>query len=66
MQIDGLRAQLPSFGPAGDPVQRAADLVRAAAVRSVTRGELAAALACLGMTPDERTLERVRQALDTL
>lgn len=47
-------------------MQRAADLVRAAAVRSVTRGELAAALACLGMTPDERTLERVRQALDTL
>lgn len=56
--------QPPSFTPS-DPVQRAASLVHATAVRPASWGELAVALVCLGMTPDARTLERVRQALET-
>lgn len=65
MQGDGRRAYLPAFVPT-DPVQRAASLVRATAVQPASWGELAVALACLGMTPDARTLERVRLALDAL
>lgn len=64
MHGDWRGAQLPSFAPT-DPVQRAASLVHATAVRPASWGELAVALACLGMTPDARTLERVRQALET-
>lgn len=64
MQRDGRHALRPPSASA-DAVQRAARLVRATAVRPASRGELAVALTCLGMTPDARTLERVQQALET-
>lgn len=66
MQTDVRQGQLPPVRPPGDAVQRAASLVRATAVRPASWGELAAALACLGMTADRRTLERVRTALEAL
>ena len=64
MQREGRHAQPPTLA-ASDAVLRAANLVRATAVQPASWGALAVALACLGMTPDARTLESVRRVLET-